>query len=101
MNFVVARHISEGRILLAVCDSTIRGKSFEDKNGLILDLSSKFYRGQEMSAEETEKEMGKAYFINAVGKEAVKLVIKLKLASEENIKAVSGIPHIQVLKLSQ
>ncbi len=98
--FVVARHISEGRIILAVCDSNIHGKKFEDENA-ILDLSSKFYMGEEKNAGETAEEMEKAYVINAAGKAAAGLVVKLGLAAKENVRIVSGVPHVQVLKVNE
>lgn len=94
--FVVAQHMSEGRLLLAVCDSSIHGKKFEDHK-MVLDLGSKFYSGNEKDAKATSDLMLKAYIINAVGKGAVALAIKLGLAAKENAKNVSGVPHMQVL----
>lgn len=98
--FIVTRHISEGRAVVAVCDAGVHGKRFEDgKTGLVLDLGSRFYKGEEKNAEETTTEMEKAYIINAAGKESVALALKLKLAAKENIKLFSGVPHVQVLRL--
>ncbi len=44
--FVVAKHTSEGKLILAVCDSDVYGKKF-DGGGMVLDLGSKFYSGDE------------------------------------------------------
>ncbi|MBI2145436.1 DUF424 family protein [Candidatus Woesearchaeota archaeon] len=96
--FIVAQHNAEGRLILAVCDKEIHGKKFADKNA-VLDLSSKFYDGEEEDAEAVEKLVMRAYTINAVGKNAVAAVVKLGLAAKEDIKAVAGVPHVQILML--
>ena len=94
--FVVAKHNSDGKLILAVCDSSLRGKKFEDANA-ILDLGSKFYQGEEKDAEQTAELMMKAYIINAAGKEAVALVVKLGLATTDDMKKIAGVEHVQVL----
>ena len=94
--FIVAQHNSEGRLILAVCDSDVHGKRLEEK-GVVLDLSSKFYSGQEKDAASVEKLMLKAYTIHAVGKSSVVIAIRLGLATKEDTKTVEGVPHVQVL----
>ena len=86
-------------MILAVCDSDVHGKRFEDGKA-VLDLSSEFYNGEEKNAEETAALMEKAYAVNAVGKESVKIVInELGLAKKEAVKTIKGAPHVQVLML--
>ncbi len=97
-SFVVANHISDGRSVLAICDSAIHGRKFEDGK-MVLDLGSRFYHGEEKDAKEAADLMEKAYIINAAGEEAVALAIKLGLAAKENVKSVSGVPHVQVLMM--
>jgi hypothetical protein len=96
--FIVATHISEGRAIVAVCDVGIAGKKFEE-NGIVLDLSAKFYKGAKKSAEETAEIMKKAYILNVAGKDSVGLAVKLGLAKASNAKIISKIPHLQILKL--
>lgn len=98
VRFIVTKHMSEGRLVLAVCDSDIHGRKFKDENA-VLDLGSKFYNGEEKDAEQTANLMEKAYIINAVGEGAVEIAIKLRLTAKENVKDVSGVPHVQVLML--
>ena len=58
MTFIVKLHKSpEGKTILAVCDAEIAGKYFEEGD-LQLDLSSNFYKGEEM-AEPRIKELFK------------------------------------------
>ena len=96
--FVVAQHASEGRLILAVCDSSVHGKKHEEE-GAVLDLSSKFYQGEEKDAAAVEKLMLKAYSIHAVGKDSIAVAIKLGLTAKEDIKTVAGVPHVQVLMM--
>lgn len=96
--FVVAVHVSEGRRILAVCDSSVHGKRFEDDN-VVLDLSSRFYSGEEKDKGAVEKLMQKAYTVHAVGKNSVAVAIGLGLAAKEDIKTVAGVPHVQILML--
>lgn len=97
--FVVAQHSSEGRLILAVCDSSVHGKKLEDGNA-VLDLGSRFYSGEEKDKGAVEKLMQKAYTVHAVGKNSVDVAIGLGLAAKEDTKAVAGVPHVQVLALS-
>jgi hypothetical protein len=99
MQFIVAIHLSNGRVIAAVCDSGIHGKKFEE-NGIVLDLSSSFFKGQEKSSADTAAIMEKAYMINAAGIESVNLAIKLGLAEAKDVKKIAAIPHLQVLKLA-
>ncbi len=96
--FIVAQHHSEGRLILAVCDKSAHGKRLEEK-GIVLDLSSKFYHGEEKDAATAEKLMLRAYMLHAIGKGAVGAVIKLGLATKGETKEVAGVPHVQVLML--
>ena len=96
--FIAAQHHSEGRLILAVCDKSSHGKKLEDR-GTVLDLSSKFYQGEEKDAATIEKLMLQAYMIHAVGKNAVATAVKLGLAAKEDVKTVAGVPHVQVLVL--
>ena len=69
---------------LAVCDSDIIGKCFEEGD-LILDLSSNFYKGEEMADERIEQLFKVVNIINLAGKEAVELGIKAKVIEKEEL----------------
>ncbi len=97
--FIVTRHNSEGRLILAVCDKDIHGRKFESGE-LILDLTARFYNGQEKDAAAAEKLMLQAYTIHVVGKNAIAIAVKLGLAFKEDVKTVGGVQHVQVLMLS-
>ena len=92
---IVKAHKTEGgKLLLAVCDSDIIGKVFEEGRKQ-LDLSSDFYKGEEMSNQETADLMRNAYMLNLVGKNSVTLAINEDLISGEHIEEIDGIPYAQ------
>jgi len=93
---IVKEHIHENKLVLACCDESIKGKKFENKN-IVLDLSSHFYQGRKVSNEEFLDLVKKSYIVNAVGKDIIKLLIKNKIISMEEVKLVKGVPYIQLI----
>jgi len=87
-------HVINSKKLVAVCDSDLLGKKFEE-NELQLDLTGEFYKGEKVSEEELKAALKGAYTVNFIGKEAVELGIKNGLIKKENIATVSGVPHAQ------
>lgn len=95
---IVKIHARGKRRIVAVCDSSILGRKFE-QGKLILDLQSEFYRGEEKSPAEALKIMQRADVVNIVGKDSVALAIKNNLVAEGNTIIVADVPHAQVLFL--
>ena len=92
---IVKKHKTrDGRLLLAVCDSELKGKKFS-QGQLQLDLTSDFYNGEEISDEEILKLFKTAYIVNIVGEKSVKLGLKAGIISKENIIKIAGIPYAQ------
>lgn len=87
----------DGKKVIAVCDSDILGKRFEEKN-LQLDLKSDFYNGSEMREDDLLKEIRKCpCCLNAVGKNSVDFCIKNNFADKGNITKIKGIPNAQAI----
>ena len=84
----------EGRTILAVCDSDIIGKRYEEGE-LQLDLTSGFYRGEEMDEARIKGYFKVVHVVNLVGENAVELGIKEGLVDKDHIMKVDGIPHAQ------
>ncbi|MBR9699997.1 DUF424 family protein [Candidatus Woesearchaeota archaeon] len=93
---IVKKHISGGKTVLAVCDSEILGKKFEEK-GLQLDLSAGFYKGEEMSEENLRNQLADTYALNIVGVKSIDFFLKEGLANKEHLLVIEGIPHIQII----
>ena len=84
------------RKIIAICDSNLLGKKFEQGN-MQIDVKESFYGGKEMQEkkilkiiEEAKKE--DACF-NFVGKDSVGVAIKAGIVSENSILMIAGIPH--------
>ena len=84
----------EGRTILAVCDSNLKGKKFE-QGELQLDISSEFYAGKEIDEKEIKKLFKVVQIVNLVGKKSVELGMKAGIVSKEFVLKVKGIPHAQ------
>ena len=84
----------EGRVILAVCDSELVGKKFEEGE-LQLDLTSGFYKGKEMSEERILELFKVVNIVNLVGKEAVGLGKKAGII--EKVITIEGIPHAEAV----
>ena len=93
---IIKRHTNNGRLILAVCDSELLGKVFEEGNR-ILDLSSEFYKGKETPDEEFREYLKKFYILNAVGKKTIGILTESGLVEEKEVMHINGIPYVQVL----
>ena len=88
------------REVVAVCDSNLLGKKFE-QGKFQLDLKESFFKGEEKSKQETIKimqDMSKedATF-NIVGKESVACAIEAGIISKQGIKKIDSVPFALVL----
>ena len=88
------------RLAVAVCDSNLIGKKFEEGKRQ-LDLTGKFFQGEEKTKEEL-KELLDFYkkedaCFNLVGKESCNVALEIGLISKEGISKISGIPFSLVL----
>jgi len=93
---ILKKHINQGRLILALCDTNLIGKTFEDKTGY-LNLKSNFYKGDETSEEVIVDLFKQVYIVNAVGKNSVNLLEKENMVSKNQIKYIQEIPHAQVV----
>ncbi len=91
---IVKVHESEKGTIVAVCDSDLIGKKFEEDD-LQLDLTSNFYKGEEKSDEEIGDLLRNAYCINVVGKKSVELAIKEGVIDESAVRKIAKIPYSQ------
>jgi len=93
---VVKIHNYEKGKIVALCDENILGKKFSE-NGLVLDLSSNFYKGEIMEDNKILELLKDVYITNASGDESVRLLLKNKFVEKENIIKIKGIPHSECI----
>lgn len=97
---MLVRIIKSYRDIVAICDSDLIGKKFDEGN-FQLEVKEEFFKGEEASEEKVVKiiqDMSKedATF-NIVGKRSVNAALKAGIISEEGIKKIQGIPFIMIL----
>lgn len=88
------------RKVIAICDSDLLGKKFEEGK-LQLDVRESFYGGREVSEEELSKimewESSNDSTFNIVGEKSVDLALKEGVISEGNVSKISDIPFALLL----
>lgn len=91
---------SSYRNVVAICDSDLIGKSFEEGEKCIT-LNPNFYQGEEKAEKEIleiiEKGMNEDFTFNIVGKESTALALKVGIIKEEGIIRIQGVPIALVL----
>lgn len=87
-------HKSCNSFVVAICDKELIGKSFSEGK-LYLNITERFYKGEEKSREEIKEILKSAPIINFAGKESIKLGMSLGLIKKENIVKIQGVPHAQ------
>jgi hypothetical protein len=94
------RIIKSYRDVVAVCDSDLLGKKFEE--GMFqLDVKEGFYKGEEMSEEQAADVIFRmsredATF-NIVGEKSVAVAVNAGIITKEGIKKIQGVPFALVL----
>ena len=93
--------IKSYRIIVAICDSELLGKKFEEGK-FQLHIKEDFYKGEKFSEEkvvETIKRMvDEDATFNIVGKRAVNAALKAGVISRDLIGEIQGIPFALVLR---
>lgn len=84
----------DGKKVIAVCDSDIIGKRFDDGK-LRLDLGCNFYKGEEKTGEDLEKELKMPCSVNIIGEKSVKFFIDKKLIDKSHVIRIKNVPHAQ------
>lgn len=94
------RVIRSYRDVVAVCDSELLGKKFEEEK-FQLDVKEDFFGGDEIAEDraiEIMKDMAKedATF-NIIGEQSVNTALKAGIISREGIRKIQGVPFALVL----
>jgi hypothetical protein len=88
-------HVYGGRMILAICDSELLGKTL-DNDGIPFVISESFYGGPLIGKEECLRLLSEVGNVNLVGFRSVQIAIEGGFAKEESVRTIAGIPHIQI-----
>jgi len=84
--------------LVVACDSEHLGKTFREGK-LKLEVSEKFYSGNEGTCEDLIKGLAAATMANLVGERTIECAIKSGFVEKENVIRIQGIPHAQMIRM--
>lgn len=88
------------REVVAICDSDLIGKTFEENN-FQLEIKESFYKGEEVDEEKLVNKIQNLVIedatFNIVGKKSIEIALKIKLITPESVKKIQGIPFSLVL----
>ncbi|MDP3990146.1 MAG: DUF424 family protein [archaeon] len=96
MALIFKEHQSQHGPLYVVTDKDLLGKVFEEGK-LQLDLTKKFFDGEEATKEELKKKLKYARHVHLTGKEAVALGVEMDLVDPEKILFIKNVPHAEVI----
>jgi len=95
--YIKEYHSGSG-LLVAVCDRDLLGKSFEE-GALSLNISERFYKGEEATEGDVIASLQRATIANLVGERTIKCAIDNDFIEEACVIFVDGVPHAQMVKL--
>ena len=89
------------RDIVAICDSNLIGKKFEEGE-FQLDIKESFFKGKEESLEKVRRIMTDMIkedaTFNIVGENSIKTALDEGIISKEGIREIQGIPFALILK---
>jgi len=91
--------IKSYRDVVAICDSELLGKYFEE-DVFQLDVKESFYKGDKKTEQEVvkiiEEMKSEDATFNIVGERSVQAAIKAGLISEDSVRKIQGVPFALV-----
>ena len=96
MTFIVSEKQGPNGLLLVVTDKEILGKVFTEGK-FQLDLTNKFYQGEQRNKEEIKEKINDARDLHLTGKNAVALGVELNLINPKKILWIQGTPHAEAV----
>jgi len=91
-------HKNENSEVVSLCDSNLIGKTFEEGK-LRIEVSERFYKGEELSKEKILLILKNCSNANIVGKESIKLALDSSIIEKESIIKIKKIPISYLVRL--
>jgi len=97
---MLVRIIKTYRDVVAICDSDLLGKKFQEGK-FQLDIKESFFGGEERTEEEAIKIIKQKFqedsTFNIVGKDSINAALKTGIISEKDIGKIQGVPFALIL----
>lgn len=96
--FCFKEHRADGKVILAVCDAEMSGKTLKFGD-VDFHVSCSFYGDEGADKDEILKKVEEAEIVNVVGKKIVDMLVEKGLVNKDNILWMEDIPHVQIVKM--
>ena len=85
----------QGTYMINICDLNLVDKVI-NKGDFAINISKEYFHDEEIDEEEATSLLKSSSMLNLVGKNVVALAIRLKLAKENSVKVIEGVPFLMV-----
>ncbi|MCX9086939.1 MAG: DUF424 family protein [Candidatus Methanoperedens sp.] len=92
------RYETDGKLIVAVCDTDILGKKFKEGK-LVLKLEESFYKGEEVCENEVKEALSCANIANIAGKRSIACAVECGCVDPDTVIFIDGIPHAQMVEI--
>jgi len=85
----------QGTQMINICDLDLVGKEI-NKGDFTINISKEYFQDEEINEKEAASLLKSSSLLNLVGKNIVALALGLKLAKENSVKVIEGVPFLMV-----
>lgn len=85
----------QGADMINICDLDMVDKVI-NKGDFAINISKEYFHDEEINEEEAASLLKSSSMLNLVGNDIVTLALKLKLAKENSVKVIEGVPFLMV-----
>jgi hypothetical protein len=85
--------------LINICDVDLIGKTLNEGK-LKMHISREYFGGQIVDSSEALRMMKDSSIINLAGQRAVEIALANKLAAEQAVRLIEGVPFLMIYKFS-
>jgi hypothetical protein len=85
--------------LINICDADLIGKTLSEGK-LKMHISRDYFGGQIVDSSDALRLMKDSSIVNLAGKRAVEIALANKLAAEQAVRLIEGVPFLMIYKFS-
>ena len=85
--------------MINICDVELIGKTLEEGK-LKMHMSRDYFGGQIVDSSEALRMMKESSIINLAGQKAVEIALANKMAAEQAVRMIGGVPFLMIYKFS-
>ena len=98
LTYILKIHESENKQLVAICDSELLGKVFE-QNNFILDIDEDFFGGDKADEKTILDSIKTAHTINVSGNKIVEFLLSKNIIEKSHVKTIDNVKYVVIIKI--